>query len=332
MVVRPMSVKPVTGHLAHLYPALLRGDRRRAAEQGARILTAELDSNMTLTRCLDRAAAFVRAAVLALAPAVAIAGQTLLVISDTGDCDEPGAAQVAAALKRQVDWQSALLVEVGDLAYPAATLERLKECHEPHFAAFRRIAVPGNHDWRDPYAAGFFALFPEPLPRHLDLAAPWRLLLLDSNLRDAAWQDQLAWLDTTLAASAGKCLIAFWHHPRWSSGRHGDNAFTAPLWSRLAGVASFSVHGHDHHFEALPRLDHAGRPAADGLLSFIAGNGGARLYSAGKQARSQRAHYGRWGFLRIDLDGQRFAWQAIAVDGSRIDAGSDACRPLPRRR
>lgn len=275
-------------------------------------------------RSLGRNALFL---LLALTANAAMAGQTLLVIGDTGDCDEPGSARVAAALKAQPDWRQALLVEVGDLAYPTATLARLKECHEPHFAAFRRVAVPGNHDWRDPGAAGFFAIFPEPVPRAVDLAAPWRLLLLDSNLRDAAWQRQLDWLDKTLAETGDKCLIALWHHPRWSSGSHGDNDFTAPLWSRLATTASFTLHGHDHHFEALPALDADGKPAANGLPSFIVGNGGARLYKAGRGGkRSDRAIYGQWGFLRVDLDGRAYNWQAINVDGQVIDHGSGVCR------
>lgn len=262
---------------------------------------------------------------LALLSGTAVAGETLLVIGDTGDCSAaPG--RVAAAMKAQPDWRQALLVEVGDLAYPTATIERLRACHEPHFADFRRVAVPGNHDWRDPGAAGFFSLFPQLLPRRVDLGAPWRLLLLDSNLNDTDWQRQLDWLDQAVADSAGRCLIPVWHHPRWSSGRHGDNDFTAPLWSRLARVASFSLHGHDHHFEALPALDAAGRPDAAGLPSFVVGNGGARLYAAGDKARSQRAHFGRWGFLRIDLDGEHYRWQAIDVDGKRIDAGDGRCR------
>lgn len=255
----------------------------------------------------------------------------LFVFGDTGDCSSAGTARVAAALRAQPGVANGRLLELGDLAYPAATRERLLECHEPHFAGFpRRLAVPGNHDWRDPGAAGFFSLFPDPVPREAPLGGPWKLLLLDSNLRGEAWEAQLKWLDATLARSRGECLIAAWHHPRWSSGKHGDNDFVDPLWRRLLGKATFTLHGHDHHFEALPALDGDGRRSAQGgLPSFVAGNGGAHLYPPGKQARSERAYFGKWGFMRLELDGRDYRWQAVGVDGGTLDAGAGTCRPAP---
>lgn len=247
---------------------------------------------------------------------------------DTGDCSLEGAAQVAAALRAQPGAASARLIELGDLAYPAGTRQRLLECHEPHFGSFpQRLAVPGNHDWRDPGAAGFFSIFPEPVPRKAALAGPWSVLLLDSNLRGYAWERQLRWLEATLAASRGECLIAAWHHPRWSSGRHGDNEFVDPLWRRLQGKATFTLHGHDHHFEALPPLDGDGKPSAQGVSSFVAGTGGAYLYSHGRLERSGRAHFGKWGFMRLELDGFDYRWRAVAVDGSTLDTGAGSCRP-----
>lgn len=271
---------------------------------------------------------------IAASSSFAQGGRTLLVIGDTGDCDRGGTEPVARALKAQPDWRQALLVETGDLAYPTATIDRLRQCHEPHFADFRRVAVPGNHDWDDAGGAGFFNVFPDSLPRVVDLDPPWRLVLLNSNLRDAAAQRQIDWLKATIAAdgSGGKCLIPVWHHPRWSSGRHGDNEFVAPLWATLAGVASFSLHGHDHHFEALPALDGEGRPDAGGLASFIVGIGGAQLTRKGWTRHSERAYFGQWGFLRIDFDGLRYSWRAIGVDGDVIDRGDGHCRPLAKNR
>ena len=285
---------------------------------------------------------------LLLAPALGWAAP-LFVIGDTGDCG-PGAAQVAAALQRQPDWRQGRLLEVGDLAYPTATRERLLECHEPYFGAFpRRLAVPGNHDWRDPGAAGFFSLFPAPVPRAVNLDKTWRLLLLDSNLRDSAWDEQLAWLDQELLRANGKehrqssgkdkagrskaprrCLIAAWHHPRWSSGKHGDNEFMAPVWNRLGGVASITVHGHDHHFEAIPPLDRDGQPAGEGTPSFIVGNGGAALYPANEPHHGGSPIFGVWGFLRLDLNKQHYRWQAFDTEGQVLQSGEGDCLAAPK--
>ncbi|HZV55990.1 MAG TPA: metallophosphoesterase [Rhodocyclaceae bacterium] len=251
---------------------------------------------------------------------------TLFVIGDTGDCDTGGAGKVSAALRAQPDWQSGWLIEVGDLAYPVATRERLLECHEPHFSMFsRRLAAPGNHDWYDPGARGFFSLFPDPVPRAVDLDGRWRLWLLDSNLRGDAWNMQVQWLDDAVKQAAGRCVIAAWHHPRWSSSLRGGSSFVAPLWERTAGVAVLSLHGHDHHYEAMSPLDKAGRPADGGTRSFIVGNGGAKLYPVMTGAWPSKAVANRWGFLRIDIQGDRYDWQALDVDGERLDAGSGQC-------
>lgn len=253
---------------------------------------------------------------------------TLFVIGDTGDCDTDGAGKVSAAIRAQPDWRRGWLVETGDLAYPTATRERLAECHEPHFDMFpKRLAVPGNHDWRDAEGRGFFHFFPDPVPRVAALGGRWQLWLLNSNLRGEAWQGQLAWLDDVVKGAAGSCVIAAWHHPRWSSGRHGDMEFTAPLWQRVAGVASFTLHGHDHHYEAVPPLDGRGDRVSRGTRSFVAGHGGARLYPPGSAVRPSKAVFGQWGFLRIDIDGDRYAWKALGIDGETMDAGSAACAP-----
>lgn len=277
--------------------------------------------------CLRRCRALVTAVMLLVAGLPACAAVSVFVIGDTGDCGTDGARRVSAALRAQPDWEKGWLLEVGDLAYPVATRERLAECHEPHFGMFPlRLAVPGNHDWRDADGSGFFSLFPGPVPRIAVLDDRWQFWLLNSNLRGAAWDDQMRWLDAVLGRRTDdQCIVAAWHHPRWSSGRHGDNGFAAPLWERLAGVASFTLHGHDHHYEALPALDRAGDAVATGTRSFIVGNGGATLYPPGGAPRASRAVFGEWGFLRIDIEDDRYAWTAVGAGGKVLDAGIGRC-------
>lgn len=259
--------------------------------------------------------------------AAAASPTVLNVIGDTGDCELAGTAQVAAAMRRQPDFRDVVLVEVGDLAYPVATRERLLACHEPHFSTFpKRLAVPGNHDWADSNAAGFFSIFPRPVPRVEDLGGPWKLVLLDSNLRGDAGEAQLRWLDGVLAESRDACLIAAWHHPRWSSGRHGNLMAVDPLWQRVVGHVSLTLHGHDHHFEALPRFDAGGNPNAAGTASFVVGTGGARPYLPGLGRHPGQAIYGRHGYLRLTLDGDAYRWRFVGVDDREYAAGEGRCR------
>jgi acid phosphatase type 7 len=256
------------------------------------------------------------------------AATTLLVIGDTGDCDTDGAAKVAAALKRDKDASTAWFLELGDLAYPVATRERLLECHEPHFGNIpRRLAVPGNHDAHDPGLAGYYSIYPQAVPRWVDFEN-WRLLLLDSTRRDDAWERQLRWLDAEIEQAGKQCVIAAWHHPRWSSGRHGNNEFVAPLWQRLAGRAVFTLNGHDHHYEAVPPFAADGKPDPQGTPSFVVGIGGAKLYKPGNQAiAASKTVYGTWGYFKLTLDGDRYRWSAYSVDGQQLDAGDGLCRP-----
>ena len=255
---------------------------------------------------------------------------TLFVIGDTGDCSD-GARQVAAAILRDPDASKSWLLELGDLAYPTATRERLLECHEPFFGPPRfakRLAVPGNHDARDPGLAGFRSLFPQAVPRAVDFDR-WRLLMLDSNLRDEAWGRQIVWTQAAVKEAAGRCLIAAWHHPAWSSGRHGDNAFVQPLWAQLAGAASFTLHGHDHHYERLAPRDAAGGVVAQGTPSFVTGIGGASLYPLPDSLKEGSvAAFKEWGYLRLDLEGEIYRWKSVAVSGRVLDQGSGACRPV----
>jgi hypothetical protein len=257
---------------------------------------------------------------------------TLFVIGDTGDCSD-GARRVSEAILRDPDAAQGWLLELGDLAYATATRERLLECHEPFFGPQRfakRLAVPGNHDARDPGLAGFRSLFPQAVPRAVDFEN-WRLLMLDSNLRDELWGRQIVWTQAAIKESAGRCLIAAWHHPAWSSGRHGDNAFAQPLWAQLAGVASFTLHGHDHHYERLAPRDAAGTAMAKGTPSFVAGNGGASLYPLPERLKEGSvATFKEWGYLRLDLAGETYRWKAVGVSGRVFDEGRGECRPVPR--
>jgi 3',5'-cyclic AMP phosphodiesterase CpdA len=254
---------------------------------------------------------------------------TLLGLGDTGDCDTGGTEKVSAALRAQPDWRRAILVEVGDLAYPDATIDRLRECHEPHFGMFaRRLAVPGNHDWNAPGARGFFAVFPGPVPRVEKLNHRWQLWLLDSNLTGATAAEQLRWLENAKKSAAGQCVVAAWHHPRWSSSFRGGTESAQSLWQAVVRVATFTLHGHDHHYESLPRLNGGGETFERGTRSFIVGNGGARLYPTGLIRAGSKVATGHWGFLRIDIDGDTYQWEAVSVEGTILDAGVDHCLPV----
>src|SRR5207302_481855 len=87
----------------------------------------------------------------------------------------------------------------------------------------------------------------------------WHIIVLNSNCDDvscASGSDQEQWLRADLAAHPAHCTLAYWHHPRFSSGEHGDTAAMSTLYTALyqAG-ADLVLSGHDHDYERLAPLD-----------------------------------------------------------------------------
>ncbi len=94
---------------------------------------------------------------------------------------------------------------------------------------------------------------------------------------------------------------------------------------------TLTLHGHDHHFEALPQFAADGAESHRGTASFVVGTGGARLYPPGENKRSERAVYEKFGFLRITLDGPRYHWRFVSVDDRALGSGSGTCQPTGHR-
>ena len=151
---------------------------------------------------------------------------------------------------------------------------------------------------------------------------PWQLFGLNSELKGAMMEAQMAWLDGQLKAAApngekSACVLAFWHKPLFSSGSHGhgdchndpdkkcerknaplcrpdeDAPFCKemkkmkPAYERLHREgASVVLAGHDHHFEQFKRLDaNAKLDPEKGVRSFVVGTGGGSLYQGERDFR-----------------------------------------------
>ena len=53
-----------------------------------------------------------------------------------------------------------------------------------------------------------------------------------------------------LAAHPNACTLAYWHHPRFSSGQHGDSTLMQDIWKALYDAnADVVLSGHDHLYE-----------------------------------------------------------------------------------
>src|SRR5207249_3245519 len=109
-----------------------------------------------------------------------------------------------------------------------------------------------------------------------DLGA-WHVVALNSDVSMSAGSAQEQWLRTDLAAHPLRCTLAYWHHPRFSSGStHGSMVGSQPLWQALYDAgAEIVLSGHEHNYERFaPQTPGGALDLARGIREFVVGTGG----------------------------------------------------------
>jgi hypothetical protein len=257
---------------------------------------------------------------------------TIIAAGDIGDCKLPG-ANLTATLIENMEGD---VLAVGDLVYPEGAPKDYIKCYEPTWGRFkaRTLPVPGNHDYGTRDAAGYFGYFGAQAgdagKGYYSVDRPgWHIVALNSNIDSSENSEQMAWLQHDLANTQLACILAFWHHPRFSSGPHGNNNHMAPIWETLSQHhASIVISGHDHDYERLAPMDTTGRiDVMHGIRSFVVGTGGARLYNFGMRSFNSEAWSGNsWGVLKLTLFPGRYRWEFIPVEGGNYqDSGEGRC-------
>jgi len=153
----------------------------------------------------------------------------------------------------------------------------------------------------------------------------WRTYSLDS---ERVGDQQLEWLQADLAANARSCVLAYWHRPPFSSGEHGNQSDSLPLWETLNSAgAEVVVTGHDHNYERFAPMDAAGSATDEGLREFVVGTGGTGLRDFWQpEPNSEVGWTGGYGVIKFELSDAGYAWEFVSVDGESFsDAGSEAC-------
>ena len=216
----------------------------------------------------------------------------LLAAGDIASCASDGDEATAALIRAR---PRAVVATLGDNVYDAGRPNEFERCYAPTWGAAknRTRPTPGNHDYDTPGAAGYFTYFGR---RAGDPArgwysyrlGGWHVVVLNSNCDQVGGchrgSEQERWLRRTLAANRVRCTLAYWHHPRFSSGaKHGGSPATADFWTALyeAG-ADIVLSGHDHVYERFtPQTPDATAAPGRGIREFVVGTGGRSLYSFG---------------------------------------------------
>jgi hypothetical protein len=284
----------------------------------------------------------------------------------------PGPDHPAAQTARLLDdMPGATVMAVGDNAYEFGSPLDYWGCYDPTWGRHRSRTRPatGNHEYLTPGALGYFVYFREgaapPLGYYSYELGSWHVVVLNSTPQVyACWPPesdevppgfpsnpppailgpeagracagdvaQQAWLAADLAAHSDRqCTVAYFHHPRFSSGPHGNHFQMQKIWDVLyAFGVDLVISGHDHLYERFAP-QHPDGQADDqwGIRQFTVGTGGAEFYSVTTlQPNSELVIDTVHGVLALGLDQGQYGWGLVAVDHTIQDSGSGACHGPP---
>ena len=261
----------------------------------------------------------------------------IFAVGDLAECDkdaphEAPTARVAQLVKNSM----APILMLGDLAYPRGSESDFSNCFAPVWGELKEriLPVPGNHEYETAGAKPYFDYFSDRassngLGYFVAQIDRWRVIGLNSNIDVSGDSVQERWLKRVLAARPGKCTVAFWHHPRFSSGHHGDTPAMGAIWRDLHDAAvDIVIVGHDHDYERFAPQGPMGEHDPDrGIREFVVGSGGATLRPFEQiKPNSEVTDRDHFGVLKLTLGDAGYTWEFVAVDSDTFrDHGESLC-------
>ncbi len=265
---------------------------------------------------------------------------TLLAAGDVASCWSSGDESVS----RLLDTLPGTIAIPGDTEQNHGYADEFSGCFDPSWGRHKSRIKPavGDHEYSTPGASGYFDYFGSAAATpgkgwySYDLGA-WHIVVLNSNCTEIGGcgpgSEQHTWLQQDLAANAGSCVGAYWHHPRWSAGTtHGSLTNSAPFWELLYQYgAEWVLGGNDHTYQRFaPQAPDGTLDRERGMRQFVVGEGGTMHYPLGPPlANTEAQNTGAFGVLRLTLHPGSYDWRFMAQEGkSFTDTGSTDCSPL----
>jgi hypothetical protein len=219
------------------------------------------------------------------------------------------------------------VLTLGDNAYPDGTLQQFNQYYDPTWGSFKgkTSPSPGNHDYHTAGAAGYFGYFGSRVPaaNYTYVLGQWRMVSLNSATNRAS---ALTFLRNTLSSDSHLCELVYFHHPRWSSGVHGNDPGMDPVWDEaVAKGVDVVLNGHDHNYERFAQLNSSGKPISTGTREFVVGTGGAPLRNIGSAITGSQKRIKTWGVLRMALRVDSYEWSFRNVSNVVLDSGTTKC-------
>ncbi len=252
------------------------------------------------------------------------------VVVAAGDIAMPG-GHPRRTSDRVLEQDPDAVLALGDNQYPSGRLSEYRSLYDPTWGRFkaRTRPVPGNHEYATTGAAGYFAYFgraarPEGHSYYSFDLGGWHLIALNSSIDHGPGSAQERWLRADLMATAKRCILAYWHFPRFSSGAHQGNwPSLGTVWNDLYDArADLVLSGHEHVYERFAPQTPWAKASRHGIRQFVVGTGGAQLLGFARpqpnsQVRIARTH----GVLKLVLHPSSYEWRFISESGSVLDKG-----------
>jgi hypothetical protein len=253
---------------------------------------------------------------------------------DVGWCGTSSAAATAKIVKGI----AGTVIVPGDVAYPKGSTSDFARCYDPTWGAFRSRTrpAPGNHEYYTKGAAPYYAYFGSRAGTagkgwYSYDAGSWHVIVLNSNCEYVGCgvgSAQEAWLRADLAAHPVACTVAYFHHPRFSSGPHGSDKRTDAFWRDMyaAGV-ELVVNGHDHDYERFaPQTPDGVADPARGIREIVVGTGGGPLYPFIRRTANSQAKGLAHGVVKLTLGPGTYRWDFVPIAGATYrDSGTGTC-------
>lgn len=243
----------------------------------------------------------------------------------------------------------AAVLPLGDIQYEYGNFQAFQESYDRTWGRVKSISRPavGNHEYYNSNAdaSGYFQYFGKEAAGDAKKGyysydiGKWHLIALNSNCSKVGGckkdSPQEQWLKADLAAHPNTCTLAYWHHPRFSSGEHGSDSDYDAFWQDLyqAGV-EIVLNGHDHDYERFAPQDPSGKiDSQRGIRQFVVGTGGKNHYEFKTiEPNSEVRNADTYGVLKLTLHPTGYSWQFVPEAGqSFTDSGKDSCHDPKRQ-
>ncbi len=288
------------------------------------------------------------------------AGESVVTIAAAGDiaCDPESrrfnggvgttdSCHMKATSDLVLELAPAAVLTLGDTQYESASYENFMASYDLSWGRFKDKTYPviGNHEGESADAGqGYCEYFGAVANCNADGlqgdaayysfdVGLWHLIALNSNCAAAGGCDtsspQYEWLVADLAAHPSKCTLAYWHHPRFSSGDHGNHTRMEDIFSALYDAgAEIVLSGHDHDYERFaPQTPDLEADPKGGVRQFVVGTGGKNLYTFNSsEPNSEVMDSQTFGVLKLTLNPKSYSWEFVPEAGKTFtDRGKTMC-------